>query len=1011
MRIRGAGLAWRRSVRLGVALGLSLVCIGIAAQTALAANEGGGPQIGITLKNEMSGADVALGSIGEGTCWFPEGLSNQGKSAAPGLEVRIVTRKKSVNGCRLHNGAVRLDISIKELKNPGKDRWYHPAGEPDDYILYYTTSGSGCDCGRFAGTFSFRNSLGTWLPRRAGHGLVCWHTATASNRNSSSANEDVPLRGDALIIVYSGKECNTAVPTEIQETDPPLTAAKANRPAALPGPFTEGPDGPVVVSTATARPQALVATDKNGAGTGGGSTGAGQAPNDTITDLLSSIGIACPWFAYPGQKQRCQGYKITEPGQWDIPKGFDRKPVVKAEVRGFGATATSLTTKAHTVCDEQSGPVYGPTPATLRCVKHFQAGSQYTTTTQHGFKVGVSFQFEQNAKVNFVLGEGNLRTQQELSFGYDLTKTEAFERNQQVSKDVEITYPAEPGYNTRFIVSTTDRAAKFEFNADLDLEQVLDKDGNPFAVSTPASVALNQSPSREQPCLAYAIGDKTVHGSIMYAIDQLTNAGWAPTSLKLTDPQRAFLASGPSWIASDAKKDVCPGFPDGYTRLAGFKGRGVGTYTGDAVDQNNLPVETMLGCVYRSKLSTKVSSARVAHTRLESPTELHADDSDNCQVVPITGGKVQGVTPGDLVDDRGLKASVARASAASVVVAPPGSDEILGPKSGGTIYTNNGAHDIAYAGTGPTRIIGGSGDNILHGGPGKDVLVGGRLGTNELDAGTGPTTMEESHGTATMYGGAGRDTFEGHDMIGVMVGGRGSSRMVATGNLSDLTMDGGTGPNTYVLKGSGTPTILQLPERVPSTLMSDHSIDVPEYVHKAIATGSRAVKLTGSFDTRSLTANRGANTLISGSGPETLRGGRGHDTIVFNSYNDDVAIGGGGPDRYIFTGSPETVTRPRALQYPAGRTAVTIANFNPAKGDRLVLSTAVFGSQITQLRHRFQLVAGPRPRPRRPGATLLLDTRSGVLSFDRDGTGPISDKVIAKLRGFTTIKRGWLQIR
>src|SRR5207253_2039790 len=63
---------------------------------------------------------------------------------------------------------------------------------------------------------------------------------------------------------------------------------------------------------------------------------------------------------------------------------------------------------------------------------------------------------------------------------------------------------AQVGYNTRLVVSTTDRAAKFEFNADLDLEQVLDASGNPFAVSTPASVALNQSPSREQPCLAYA---------------------------------------------------------------------------------------------------------------------------------------------------------------------------------------------------------------------------------------------------------------------------------------------------------------------------------------------------------------------------------------------------------------------------------------------------------------------------------------------------------------------------
>jgi hypothetical protein len=41
---------------------------------------------------------------------------------------------------------------------------------------------------------------------------------------------------------------------------------------------------------------------------------------------------------------------------------------------------------------------------------------------------------------------------------------------------------------------------------------------------------------------------------------------------------------------------------------------------------------------------------------------------------------------------------------------------------------------------------------------------------------------------------------------------------------------------------------------------------------------------------------------------------------------------------------------------------------------------------------------------------VLLNTRTGVLSFDRDGTGPISDKVIAKLPRIRTIKRNWVQI-
>jgi hypothetical protein len=76
----------------------------------------------------------------------------------------------------------------------------------------------------------------------------------------------------------------------------------------------------------------------------------------------------------------------------------------------------------------------------------------------------------------------------------------------------------------------------------------------------------------------------------------------------------------------------------------------------------------------------------------------------------------------------------------------------------------------------------------------------------------------------------------------------------------------------------------------------------------------------------------------------------------------------------------------------------------------LVLSTAVFGSGLGQLRRHFKLVVARDPRPRGRGATLLFSTSTHVLSFDPDGSGPISDKVIAKLPGLSTIKRGWVVI-
>jgi Ca2+-binding RTX toxin-like protein len=194
------------------------------------------------------------------------------------------------------------------------------------------------------------------------------------------------------------------------------------------------------------------------------------------------------------------------------------------------------------------------------------------------------------------------------------------------------------------------------------------------------------------------------------------------------------------------------------------------------------------------------------------------------------------------------------------------------------------------------------------------------------------------------------------------------------------------------------------------TLRTARSLTAPLYMRNVIATGSRPVTLRGALGNRKLVANNGSDRLVAGPGPERLLGGRGNDTFVLTDLNEDTATGGKGADRYVFTGSPEASQRPWALQPPAGRTADLITNFRPAQGDRLVLRTTVFGSQLLNLRRSFNVVANSDPQPRCHCASLLLDTGTGVLSFDRDGTGPISDQVIAKLPGLRTIRPSWVQI-
>jgi hypothetical protein len=63
---------------------------------------------------------------------------------------------------------------------------------------------------------------------------------------------------------------------------------------------------------------------------------------------------------------------------------------------------------------------------------------------------------------------------------------------------------------------------------------------------------------------------------------------------------------------------------------------------------------------------------------------------------------------------------------------------------------------------------------------------------------------------------------------------------------------------------------------------------------------------------------------------------------------------------------------------------------------------------VGQLHRRFLVVCGRDPRSKQRSATLLFNTRTHLLSFDRDGTGPLADKVIAVLPGLRTISRSYL---
>ncbi|MBV8943325.1 MAG: ETX/MTX2 family pore-forming toxin, partial [Solirubrobacterales bacterium] len=732
----------------------------------LAAPALAGPGLHIALYNRTSNLDVTLIRARGEDCWYNYDLDHplDQRFAAPGQEVGYYSEKKNAafTSCYDSGGSRGIDIKVKEQ---GQSDWYVPHGSPD-YRIEFRTIKQG-DPG-----FNFRDNLGTWVPRKDGKGLLCWHTATYTDNRTNTGK----ATGYASIYVYSDTHCNTAVKTWVTPGSPPNTEDKANAPVATASPREPATSGVSMQSGA-------------------------------VINLLSSVGVACPWYAYPGDTARCNGYNVGNETEWSIGN-------VASNIRSFGVTGSVGTNDPRTtVGSAQVSIPPNAGNATLSVDKTLETAEQTGTTTQNGGKVGVKIGFAQKATARLpFFGEGGVEFNQEISSEYSYSKTTTDLTTKTQRRTVAISTVALPGYTTLLDVFTAQRQARYKYGADLDLGT----DGVVGPVDTPASVALNQSPARRQPCLTYAIGGQTARNSIVFTGQQLIAAGYAPNEPTLPEDRRAFLQSMPFFRTSGAP---CPGFPSGYASLAGFKGYGAGTYDNLGYDENGKPVQVMTGCVYQTPYPSTAQALTLTPRRLEPPSAPPPDaTSGPCQNVPVNGGTVSGETAGQLLD--------LRAQPSDNLVAPAGSDEVLAPEAGGTIYTNNGALDIVYAGQGPTQVFGGSGENELYGGAGNDTLVGGQRGSNYLHAGSGRDVLRETNGFAEMFGGAGHDTFQGTNMTGAMGGGSGVNVMVGRGNLSHLAMEGGSGTNTYIVQGSGIPLIIQMRSSKPSTLFTDHTMTV-----------------------------------------------------------------------------------------------------------------------------------------------------------------------------------------
>ena len=319
------------------------------------------------------------------------------------------------------------------------------------------------------------------------------------------------------------------------------------------------------------------------------------------------------------------------------------------------------------------------------------------------------------------------------------------------------------------------------------------------------------------------------------------------------------------------------------------------------------------------------------------------------------------------------------------------------------IRLSGGAIDVAEPTAGDDRIHGEAGYDLLFGGTGDDHLHGG-TGDFHLSGGPGADRIIQGAGEGQITGGPGADHVAVTDAAGSAHGDGGRDRLEGQGDLSEVIFAGGPGSDTYVFgPGDECAEVFEIAGDPTDTVRTSRCVTGIQDVERVILEGDQPLAMTTGPGTQTIVGNAAGNRLSGGPGADMVDGGPGTDLIILGSDAFDTVTGGPGADRFRPSGTPAAA---RGNLLPADAVAHVIADFDAAEGDRIILPADVLGTTVRDLATRFTLVSGPQPQAAAPVGTLLWNTTTRLLSFDRDGSGPVTPKVIAILPAGTTPSPG-----
>lgn len=948
------------------------------------------------LSNRASGGypKVALDRLSDRECWldydFEKGTD--ALAVAPGQQISIYSEVYQRNAPCAGNfkGHRQVALLIKEsptsswVKMDGQTAFQLRFGRGSDYGTSFPRD---CDEAAFGNNcFSVSGFPTTWATRPSNVGLICI-VLTRFTQNDKNSREQ---SSTATISVRDDAQCN-------------IPRASEYWPRINGVPFTSGYPvmaGDTMDPSITSR--AAVRADGDDSFNPGDAT---EGTRQMVAKLLTGSRFACEWGATykkdTDSPEQCRTASMLD--QYGLGAlTVSGTPPAKFQILEQSASGTDFQAAG---VSSISVPPNGST-STLTLGANFQYGITQTDTNTNsnqlgeksGYKVGFQYKTAEGAELLF----GSLENKHEISLEQTYTHTwqraQAWQTGSQETRIETIQTTAQPGRTTELRGYTTDLQTSFKYRADIffgaaKIEQVMN----------PAGVAMGMTDSVRQSCAATVIGDDTVTGSFMEFAKRKHDLG--TRSPAASDDQKGFLDSIDGMYVQGRN---CPGFPSGFASQAGMRGTGVGTMTSNgrllvpvltadgvqATDSNDRPIfqtrdtVALRGCVFIAPFGNARSRRA---PRAAAPTPRSAGDL--C-AYPDSNGNVSASAPGTLV-------SLASPDGASFASDDAGASELVKPTPGDDVVKlGGGALDIVDPSPGADQIDGQGGFDVIDGGAGDDVINGG-TGDFTLQGGTGNDRIRQTGGAGPIWGGTGQDTIITNGIRGGVEAGSGADTLRIGGATAGAVFAGGKGNDTYVIApGAGCASVFELPGEGTDTVRTGRCVSGLGDIERIQLTGTTPVAISTGEDSQTIIGNDAANRLDGGHDPDRIDGRGGDDLILLGADDFDTAFGGTGADRFVPLGTPSGLL---GLKLPADAVAHRLPDFNAGEGDRIVLRRSVFGPQVGQPATTWSIVRSAAPNAAVAAPTLLVNTATGLVAFDRDGTGRANPKVIALLPVGTTV--------